>query len=360
MGDESTNGEQPNSALTESWVAFWRDVKERHKWNQDEQLRVRLFGRDGAQPSSVSKWVKGAVPGLATVKHLLSNSDPTLHRLHPDEKIILCNLWLRSMFGETALQYLTVDIQADHVKDMSHFITELQDTNSRLEVQATQLSGDILRANEELALRRREAAWVTLLDRIDDEIFLLLSASRIGSREQELFAYSVFQRGCAYFGEDLVRRSCIFIPHNQEPVLTIAWNKEVGDMARDVNRWYIGDDPIPPGMRRGIPGAIFFHGEMGRVVPVVAKDPDYFDVYNGQRIRPYDSLVQALITSPDGIRKLGVLSFDSNTYRFTHHDLAFVCLLARRLGWLLDKANERSGLIRWLLDFFSGAHKSSL
>jgi len=337
--------------LRRSWIAFWQRVMQSRQWDQEEQVRMNLFGGAAVSPASVSKWIKrGTAPGPKQIAHLLGNRK---FPLDPEEQTELCKLSLWHVYGKGSFPYFAsllvvmpngmADVDAvGIVSDVGGVELRLRSDQAQLNAQVWRLTEELRQANDELVLRRREAQWVQLLDEIDQDMFILLSTSAVTAQQAERFSYRLFQGACAYFsqiagGKNVVHRAGVYTPMDDDPdYLVILWDKEVGGEAKLFNRWYIGPNPDPtdPQRRRGIPGTVFCE-KGGIAVPDVLACEFFVNPYPDQREPRYKSLVQAVITSPDGRQKLGVLSFDSQQYLFSDHDLQLVRLLAARIGCVM-------------------------
>jgi hypothetical protein len=176
---------------------------------------------------------------------------------------------------------------------------------------------------------------------IDREISGLVLDRQFGSAVQKRLAQSLLRRLCEMYEEisGAGIRASIYLPDLSNPdFLVIEWSYQIGEEARDVNRWFIGQHhsgnngnaPHP-----GLPGKAWTTGQ-GLVTEDVDDCPDFVELRVPPRPRlPYTSLLHAIIHPDDNEKKLGVLAMDSRGYTFTAHDLNLITQAATRLAWFL-------------------------
>lgn len=216
-----------------------------------------------------------------------------------------------------------------------------------LKEQVLQMKEALPQKEEALAQRQKEVDWhANVISTIEHELYNLVINVIHGHVQLEVdqvdrFIYSFLRKICNFYdriGYNYVSRACIYTPDHDAEFLKIRWPRGLEEQSKSFNKWYIGPDPVPPEMERGIPGEIWRQG-YGEAVPDVLRDNRFRDSWDPPR-KPedilYRSLVQTLIFDSTRERKLGLLSVDSMLYTFTELDLLLMDRVAEQLGRFME------------------------
>lgn len=293
----------------------------------------------GVDPTTIENWKRGSNRPEFPKMYALLRLVVKYQILDRDEIAELHRRWL-SAYGWTDPQMLDIITRKAAYDELSQTCDELR---------------------AEHALLQKQLQWADLMRELSDLFWPLkhryqhlnqnaptpdLQALGAFYRkvEEDVIEGEVLRRVCVFYcllaGDaslQLVRRAAILTPTRQdERFLAIKWAHNLPNQSFKYDHWYCGDDDPPEGKHRGFAGDVYRTG-VGEVIPDIYQDEAqrFRDLWRRPRDRkeiPYKSLVKAPIRH--GVKKFGVLGFDSLDYTFTKQDLVLIDELAVLLGEL--------------------------
>lgn len=307
--------------LLADWQAFWEQYFQPRPLGAGALLAASL----DVDPSAVAKWRRGETfISAANVSRLIQLHVDGSRSSPPGSTSVLTS---READGLLRLALRTAGFAPNLIEVL------LTQGNQRYKRTAEQTLEKTVR-------------WVELITQLDRELFDLLRSAIGGtplkSEHGDMYIFSLFDRACELFGQGhdqrpLVHRCCIYLPDRTSMLLRISdWEVGTGHQARMFNCWYIGPDPVPPGLYRGLQGLSYVSGE-AKAYPDVWSAEGFHNPYGSKKNRnsfPFRSALYVPILVDT--HKVGLLSFDSWRYTFTSSDCALVSLVAERLGWVVQ------------------------